>query len=105
MLSFISDKTKYVALPVRKKLRIFLTDDALSSKVPQLTLRIADGDCIVNFQFVEQLDKFEVVELVHQTVFLSAEGIYRKTYMKYPPENEFLAVQVASTGICRKTCM
>jgi len=38
---------------VRKMLRIFLTDDALSSKVPQLTLRIADGDCIVKFQFIE----------------------------------------------------
>ena len=37
---------------VRKMLRIFLTDDALSSKVPQLTLRIAEGDCIVKFQFV-----------------------------------------------------
>ena len=35
-------------------LRIFLTDDALSAKVPQLTLRIAEGDCIVKFQFVEQ---------------------------------------------------
>ena len=34
-------------------LRIFRTDDALSSKVPQLALRIAEGDCIVKFQFVE----------------------------------------------------
>jgi hypothetical protein len=40
-------------------LRIFLTDDALSSKVPQLTLRIAEGDCIVKFQYDEQLDKLE----------------------------------------------
>ena len=37
---------------VRKMLRIFLTDDALSSKVQQLTLRIAEGDCIVKFKFV-----------------------------------------------------
>jgi hypothetical protein len=36
-------------------LRIFLTDDALSSKVPQLTLRIAEGDCIVKFQFIEHI--------------------------------------------------
>ena len=36
-------------------LRIFLTDDALSSKVPQLTLRIAEGDCIVKFQYVKQM--------------------------------------------------
>ena len=45
---------------VRKMLRIFLTDDALSSKVPQLTLRIAEGDCIVKFQYVEQFEKLEV---------------------------------------------
>ena len=38
---------------VRKMLRIFLTDDALSSKVLQLTLRIAKGDCIVKSQFVK----------------------------------------------------
>ena len=34
---------------------IFLTDDALSSKVPQLTLRIAEGDCIVKSQFVNRV--------------------------------------------------
>jgi hypothetical protein len=45
---------------VRKMLCIFLTDDVLSSKVPQLTLRIADGDCIVKFQYDEQLDKLEL---------------------------------------------
>lgn len=36
---------------------IFLTDDVLSSKVPQLTLRIADGDCIVKFQITELIDE------------------------------------------------
>ncbi len=35
VLSFFRGKIKYVALQVRKMLRIFLTDDALSSKVLQ----------------------------------------------------------------------
>ena len=46
---------------VRKMLRIFLTDNALSSKVPQLTLRIAEGDCIVKFQFAEQTKLFSPI--------------------------------------------
>ena len=46
---------------VRKMLCIFLTDDVLSSKVPQLTLRIAEGDCIVKFQFVEQFEKIDFI--------------------------------------------
>ena len=32
---------------------IFLTDDALFSTVPQLTLQIAGGDCIVKFELAE----------------------------------------------------
>ena len=62
-------------------LRIFLTDDALSSKVPQLTLRIADGDCIVKFQFVKQMQSSKIFE----------EYDYNKKTLRIRPKNVYLS--------------
>ena len=79
-------------------LRIFLTDDALSSKVPQLMLRIATGDCIVKFQFSEQFETLKVVELFEWGIW-NKFGHTRKKRYEIPSKGALFRVFYTKLGI------